>query len=55
MTITTHLIQRPPDVYGAVLDDSVHHFGDGRGEIWIAELWMEEDLRTQETLIAHIH
>ena len=39
-----YLVQRPPDVDGAVLDDSVHYFRDRSGEVWIAELRVEEDL-----------
>ena len=52
---TLYLIQRPPDVDGAVLDDGVHHLGDGRGEVRVAELGMEENLGAQETLIAYVY
>ena len=39
-----YLVEGSPDIDGAVLDDSVDNLGDGRGEIWVGELRMEENL-----------
>jgi len=43
---TPYLIEWPPDINGTVLDDRVHNLGDGRGEVRVAELRVEEDLGT---------
>lgn len=49
------LVERTPDINGAVLDDSVHGLGDGSGEVWVGKLRVEEYLWTQEPLVAHVH
>ena len=49
------LVERSPDVDGAVLDDAVHGLRDGSGEVRVGKLWVEEYLGTQEPLITHIH
>ena len=49
------LVERSPDVDGAILDDGVHGLRDGSGEVWVGKLWVEEYLRTQEPLITHVH
>lgn len=41
-----YLVEGSPDVDGAVLDDSVDNLGDGRGEVWVGELRMEENFWT---------
>ena len=49
------LVERSPDVDGAILDDGVHGLRDGSGEVWVGKLWVEEYLGTQEPLITHVH
>lgn len=36
--VSAHLIERTPDIDGAVLDDLVHHLGDGLGEVRVGKL-----------------
>ena len=55
MDAQPYLIQRPPDVDGTVLDDRVDHLGDGRGEVGIAELGVEENFGPKETFVPHVH
>lgn len=38
MCHAAHLVERTPDVNGAVLDDLVHHLRDGLGEVRVGEL-----------------
>lgn len=38
-----HLVERTPDVNGAVLDDLIHHFRDGLGEVRVGKLGLSED------------
>ena len=60
MTVThtndsTHLVEWTSDVDGAVLDDGINCLRDGSGEVWVGKLRVEEDLWTQEPLVAHVH
>lgn len=34
----TYLVQRAPDINGAVLDHFIHHLRDGLREVWVGEL-----------------
>ena len=52
---TAHLVQRPPHVNGSVLNNGVHHLRDGRGEVRVGKLGVEEDLWPQEPLVTHVH
>lgn len=37
--LSAHLVQRTPDVDGAVLDDFVHDLRDGLGEVGVGKLY----------------
>ena len=51
----THLVQWSPAVNRTVLNDLIHSLGDGSGEVGVGKLRVEEYLRSQEPLVAHIH
>ena len=53
--INAHLVQRPPNVNGSVLNDIVHHLRYGNCEIRIRELWVEEYLGTQKPFITNVN
>lgn len=36
--VRVYLVERTPDVDGTVLDDFIHHFWDGLGEVWVGKL-----------------
>ena len=55
MTRTCHLVERPPDINGAILNDCVHYFRDGYGEVGVAKLGVEENFRTQEALVSNVN
>lgn len=38
VTMSAHLVERTPDIDGTVLNDLVHHFGDGLGEVGVGKL-----------------
>lgn len=38
LCVSAHLIERTPNIDGAVLDDLVHHLGDGLGEVRVGKL-----------------
>ena len=52
--IALYLVQRSPDINGAVLYDCVHDFRNGCGKVRVGKLGMEEYLRSQEPLVANI-
>jgi len=50
-----HLVERATTVDGGALHARVDHLGQGDGEVSAEDLRAEEDLRTQESLVAHIN
>ena len=51
----THLVQWSPAVNRTVLNDFIHSLRDGSSEVGVGKLRVEEDLRSQKPLVAHIH
>lgn len=43
LTVWTHLVERTPDVNGAVLNDFINHFRDGLGEVRVGKLGLSGD------------
>lgn len=41
--VSTHLVERTPDIDGAVLNDFIHHFRDGLGEVRVGKLGLSGD------------
>ena len=50
-----HLVQWSPAVNRTVLNDFIHSLRDGSSEVGVGKLRVEEDLRSQKPLVAHIH
>lgn len=42
-TASTHLVERTSDINGAVLNDFIHHFRDGLGEVRVGKLGLSGD------------
>jgi hypothetical protein len=53
-TATPHLVKTTANVNGAALYDRVDRFRDGGLELGVGKLGMEEDLRAQKALVAHV-
>ena len=53
-TQALYLVQRSPDVNGAVLYDDVHNFRNRSSKIGVSEFGMEKNLWPQEPLVANI-
>lgn len=48
VTVSAHLVERTPDIDGTVLNDLVHHFGDGLGEVGVGKLMKQKKKKEPE-------
>lgn len=53
--VCVYLVERTPDVDGTVLDDFIHHFWDGLGEVWVGKLDENKKVKLKKIIYIYIY